>query len=134
MSNLNYTTMKKFYFFFVLLFGLTVMTSCEKDEEVEKTEKTEKTEKSDEERFIGTWNGEDDEEEYTFVFKADGKGSLTMEYDGGKDKEKIEWKINEKKQVLTIIYVEAGDDEEDHEYEFEDDETLWIDGILFEKQ
>ncbi len=126
--------MKKFYFFFVLLFGLTVMTSCEKDEEVEKTEKTEKTEKSDEERFIGTWNGEDDEEEYTFVFKADGKGSLTMEYDGGKDKEKIEWKINEKKQVLTIIYVEAGDDEEDHEYEFEDDETLWIDGILFEKQ
>ena len=134
MSNLNYTTMKKFYFFFVLLFGLTVMTSCEKDEEVEKTEKTEKTEKSDEERFIGTWNGEDDEEEYTFVFKADGKGSLTMEYDGGKDKEKIEWKINEKKQVLTIIYVEAGDDEDDHEYEFDDDETLWIDGILFEKQ
>ena len=124
--------MKKFYFFFVLLFGLTVMTSCEKDEEVEKTENATKT--TDKDRLVGTWNGEDDEEEYTFVFKADGKGSLTMEYDGGKDKEKIEWKINEKKQVLTIIYVEAEDDEEDYEYEFEDDETLWIDGILFEKQ
>ena len=120
--------MKKFYYLFVLLFGLSIMTSCEKENLEDDNKKTEKTSKTDEDRFIGTWIGEEDGEEYKFIFKSGGKGSYTE--DG--ERFQIEWEINEKKQILTIYWVED-EDEDEIDYEFEDGD-LWLNGILFEKQ
>ena len=116
--------MKKFYFLFVLLFGLSIMTSCEKDEEVEKTEKTEKSEKSDEERFIGTWVGD----EATIVFKKNGTGY----WDDDEEREDFTWEINEKKQTLYIEYEDGYSFKV--EYEFKSDKKLWVEGETYEKE
>lgn len=110
--------MKKFYFFFVLLFGLTVMTSCEKDEEVEKTEETEKTkdtEKTKTDPLVGTWiyknpaAKEDEVMKLKFVFNANGSGSVSKWFKDGEYEiyRFKKWKLDD--EILGLYFEDYGD-------------------------
>lgn len=117
--------MKKFYYFFVLLFGLTVMTSCEKDEP--------ETPKTDQERFVGTWvyqnpsaSSVDDVKECTFTFNADGKGNEVW-IDGGNRRDSyriLEWSLFEDKGDKYLKYMDEDGDEWEYEYKFDGDILL----------
>lgn len=112
--------MKKFYYLFVLLLGLTTMTSCE--EEVPMT---------DTERFVGTWLYEDpsasdsyDLKQVKFVFNSNSKGSYTFTYG---DNTRTSYKINQwwvDEEDMFVEFVDEDGDRYKLDYEFDEDILL----------
>ena len=112
--------MKKFYYLFVLLFGLTVMTSCEKEEVL-----------TDTERLVGTWLYEDpsaveayDLKQIKFTFNSNSKGTYVFTYgDNTRQSYKInQWWADEEEKFLE--FVDEDGDRFGFDYEFDGDELL----------
>lgn len=122
--------MKKFYYFFVLLLGLTFMTSCE--DEVELT---------DAERFVGTWLYEDpsaseayETKQIKFVLNKDNKGNLIFLYgDNSRSTNKIkQWWVDEDEGVFELVL--ESDARLVFDYEFDEDDLLmdlFGDGFMY---
>lgn len=128
--------MKKITFFLALLFGLTLMTSCSKDDDSETT---------DSDRFIGTWTYSNPSakesfeiKQIRFTFKKDKTGTFVFLYgDNSRTSNEFEkWWVIEEEQILkfeTAEYIYSFD------YEFDGDDLLmdlYDDGFMYmlEKQ
>lgn len=128
--------MKKITFFLALLFGLTLMTSCSKDDDSETT---------DSDRFIGTWTYSDpsakessEVKQIRFTFKKDKTGAFVFLYgDNSRANKEIErWWVIEEEQKLkfeTVEYIYT------FAYEFDGNDLLldlFDDGYMYllEKQ